>query len=88
MDDISKYFFGYYGLDWLAMLASFVSIEMLKNKNKHGFVVAFLGSGCWLVFNGMAGSVAGVIANCLFSYEQIRAYSHWKIDEARQIVLS
>ncbi|MFP4106754.1 MAG: nicotinamide mononucleotide transporter [Phycisphaerae bacterium] len=69
--------FGYYGVDWTALILTFVSIYMLGRKSKWGFVFGIGASLCWLTFGIMVESVANVAANVIFIALHIRGWWKW-----------
>ena len=52
----------YFGLDWAAAIFMFLSMHRLGIHKKDGFVFAALASICWIAFNLIAKSPAGVLA--------------------------
>lgn len=73
--------FKYYGFDWAAMIFTFLSIESFKNKHVKGFIFGGLACICWLSFNVLALSIAGIIANAYFSYMHYKGYKEWKLEK-------
>lgn len=69
--------FNYYGVDWLAMVSTFISLYLLGKKNRHGFLFGLLANFSWMTFGVMAQSLANVVANILFTGLNIRGYYNW-----------
>ena len=67
----------YYGLDWAAAIFMFLSMHRLGIHKKDGFVFAALASLCWIAFNIIAESPAGVIANLLIAVMAFRSLATW-----------
>lgn len=67
----------YYGLDWAAALFMFGSMYRLGHHKKDGFVLAALASVCWVAFNLIADSPAGVIANIIIAVMAFRSLTRW-----------
>ena len=67
----------HYGVDWLAMVLTFVSLVRLGDHKRDGFIWGFLSTVAWAVFNVLVFSVAGVIANIVFFYLNLRGWLRW-----------
>jgi mannose/fructose/N-acetylgalactosamine-specific phosphotransferase system component IIC len=84
MEDIAGILFKYYGLDWLAMILTFFSINSFKDKNIRGFIYGGLACLCWMAFNFLAISIAGVIANLFFMYMHFKGFKEWQKDKKKE----
>jgi hypothetical protein len=67
----------YYGLDWAAAVFMFLSMHRLGIHKKDGFVFAALASICWIAFNLIAKSPAGVVANVVIAAMAFRSLATW-----------
>lgn len=67
-----------YGLDWLAMALTFVSMWRLGEHKRDGFLWGFAATIVWTAFNATVPSVAGVLANIVFTALNIRGYLRWR----------
>ncbi len=67
----------YYGLDWAAAVFMFLSMHRLGHHHKDGFVFAALASICWIAFNLIAESPAGVLANGVVAAMAFRSLHKW-----------
>jgi len=67
----------YFGLDWAAAIFMFLSMHRLGLHKKDGFVFAALASMCWIAFNLIAQSPAGVVANVIIAIMAFRSLSTW-----------
>ncbi|WP_434361172.1 PnuC protein [Parasalinivibrio latis] len=67
----------YFGIDWAAMVLTFLAIWQIGNKNRVGFVLMMVGNGCWVSLGVMTGSLAMVVANVLFLLMNVRALLKW-----------
>lgn len=74
---VQEFLFSYYGLDWAAAVFMFLSMYRLGLHKKDGFVFAALASICWIAFNLIAHSAAGVIANLIIAVMAFRSMSKW-----------
>ena len=72
----------YLGVDWLAMVFTFLAIWQLGNKNRIGFLVMMAGNSCWIAVGVMTDSLAMIIANVIFFSMNARALVKW-INEAK-----
>lgn len=76
----------YYGVDWLAMLFTFVAIYLLGNQSRAGFATMICGNACWIVVGLLTSSVAMVLANAVFLAMNARGWRRWATPrENRQI---
>ena len=76
-ESINNFLFSYYGLDWIAAVFMFLSMHRLGIHKKDGFVFAALASICWIAFNLIAHSAAGVVANVIIAIMAFRSLSTW-----------
>jgi len=67
----------YFGLDWAAAVFMFLSMHRLGTHHKDGFVFAALASLCWVAFNVLADSRAGIIANIIIGAMALRSLILW-----------
>ncbi len=70
-------YFQFYGVDWIAMVMTFLAIWNIGNQNKIGFALMMLGNSCWIVVGYLTGSIAMIIANVIFFSMNIRAILKW-----------
>ena len=73
-----EYITQYYGVDWIAMIMTFLSLYLLGKKNKYGFIFGLLANASWLTFGILVQSTANVLANVIFVFLNIKGYQHWK----------
>ncbi|MCA9302517.1 MAG: hypothetical protein KC996_00195 [Phycisphaerales bacterium] len=83
-DSLQSFLFSYYGLDWAAAVFMFLSMYRLGHHKKDGFVYAALASICWIAFNLIAHSAAGVIANLIIAAMAFRSLTQWNAKDASQ----
>ena len=67
----------HFGIDWLAMVFTFVAIYLLGNKARPGFVVMMCGNTCWAVVGILTSSTAMIIANAVFFGMNVRGFTSW-----------
>jgi predicted membrane-bound dolichyl-phosphate-mannose-protein mannosyltransferase len=71
----------YLGVDWLAMLLTFIAIYLIGNKSVYGFYLMILGNIAWIALGILSQSLAMIIANALFAAMNIRAIYLWSQPE-------
>lgn len=76
-----EYFIKFYGVDWMAIGMTFLSLHYLGNKSRLGFVFGAAASLSWMVFGILAGSIASPIANMVFVYLNVRGLIKWGKDD-------
>ncbi|MFV8332930.1 nicotinamide mononucleotide transporter [Flavobacterium sp. XS1P32] len=71
--------FEYYLVDWLGISLSLLSVYMLGNKNKWGFIIFAISNVVW-IFLGfvLMNSLGTAIGNAVFLVINIRGYINWK----------
>jgi hypothetical protein len=74
--------FQYYGIDWLAMILTFLAIWLIGDRNKSGFFIMIGGNSCWVVVGIYTHSLALIVANLLFVCLNIRAIINWSKKDA------
>jgi hypothetical protein len=67
----------FYGIDWFAMVLTFLAIWQIGNKNKIGFILMMCGNSSWIAVGYLTGSLAMVIANLIFMAMNLRAIMKW-----------
>ncbi|MGC9401349.1 PnuC protein [Vibrio genomosp. F10 str. 9ZC157] len=67
----------FYGIDWIAMVLTFLAIWQIGNKNKIGFILMMCGNSSWIAVGYFTGSLAMVIANLIFMGMNLRAIMKW-----------
>lgn len=77
--------FQYFGIDWLAMVLTFLAIWQIGNKNKLGFVLMMSGNSCWIAMGLMTDSIAMIIANIIFFTMNLRAVLKWSAPDDQTI---
>ncbi len=76
--------FKYYGIDWLAMVMSFLALYSLGKKEKVGFLYGLVANCAWMAFGIMAGSVANPVANIIFLFLNVKGFSNWRNNEQKK----
>jgi hypothetical protein len=70
-------YFQYYGIDWIAMLLTFLAIWQIGNKNITGFIVMICGNFSWVIIGYFTDSLAMIIANIILIFMNVRAIIKW-----------
>lgn len=74
--------FQHYGLDWLAMLLTFIAIYSLGNKQRRGFVIMMAGNTCWIILAFKFQSLGMILANVVFFAMNLRGFIRWRREAA------
>jgi hypothetical protein len=77
MPGVNMDYLQFYGVDWIAMILTFLAIWQIGNKNKIGFILMMCGNSSWIVVGSLTGSLAMVIANLVFMSMNLRAILKW-----------
>lgn len=67
----------YYGLDWVAMITSFLFMYYIGNKKRIGFLYGLMAAGAWIYTNTIAHLWAGVLLNVILIGLHVRGYLKW-----------
>lgn len=71
----------YGGVDWAAMVITFVAIYLLGNKRREGFACMIAANLFWVVFGVLAKSYAMIVANIGFAVMNVRGYMKWSRED-------
>lgn len=74
---VMEIIFKYYGTDWLAIVLTFLSLYLLGQQKRAGFIYGLLANIAWLTFGMLAQSIANMVANAVFSFLNIRGFVKW-----------
>jgi hypothetical protein len=78
MDNLISIIGPYYGLDWIGMLLSLLSVYWLGNKNKYGFVSFAIANIIWILLGVFFMKSPGIVfGNIAFLIINIRGYFRW-----------
>ena len=70
--------FEYYLIDWLGMALCLVSVYMLGNKNRWGFIVFAVANVIWIYLGlAMMSSIGMAAGNFIFMIINIRGFVQW-----------
>ena len=75
---MSEILLKYHGIDWIAMIMTFLALYYLGEKRRFGFIFGILASISWLTFGVLVDSIANIIANVIFIVLNLRGYVKWK----------
>ena len=75
---MSEILLKYHGIDWIAMIMTFLALYYLGEKRRFGFIFGILASISWLTFGVLVDSIANIIANVIFIVLNLRGYVNWK----------
>lgn len=83
--DLTTIIFKFYGADWLAMLFTMFQLHLLGSKKLDGFKFGIIGNLCWMFFAIQVGSLANIMANCIFLSINLKGLRSWKKSQALPI---
>jgi len=67
----------YYGFDWAAMVATFISLWLIGNKVRLGFLIGIGANVCWFGYGLIGDSIANMLASCVVAGLQWRGWVRW-----------
>ncbi|NOQ86300.1 MAG: PnuC protein [Deltaproteobacteria bacterium] len=70
--------FKYHGIDWIAIIMTFLTLYYLGERRRFGFVFGIVASISWLIFGILVDSIANIVANVIFIALNLRGYLNWK----------
>ena len=68
----------YHGIDWIAIIMTFLTLYYLGERRRFGFVFGIVASISWLIFGILVDSIANIVANIIFIALNLRGYLNWK----------
>lgn len=81
--------FKYYGLDWLAVFLNLLSVYLLGNKNKWGFLTFISANIVWLFLGTLFISSYGiVVGNSIFLVMNSRGFMKWNQNQKKVAIHS
>lgn len=75
----------YLGLDWAAMVLTFVSLYLLGNRNRLGFVMGIGANFFWFSYGFMSGSLANMLCSVVVMLLQFRGWQKWNRDAQAEV---
>ena len=66
------------GLDLVAVVLMFVSLWLLGNQRREGFIFGLLAALAFVAFNGMVDSFWGILGNLVLAGLNIRGWIRWQ----------
>ena len=80
MEYIFEHALQYKGSDWAAMVFTFLSLYLLGNKSRTGFVMGIIANVFWFSYGYLTGSVANMFCSSVVIYLQARGWVNWGKD--------
>lgn len=68
----------YYGIDWIGMVLMLISVYLLSDSKRHGFLFGAVGNIVWIVFGVLAASMATILLNSGLFILNLRGWLKWK----------
>jgi len=66
------------GLDLIAVVLMFVSLWLLGNQRREGFIFGLLAALAFVAFNGLVDSFWGILGNLILAILNIRGWMRWE----------
>ena len=70
MEYLSEHALQYKGSDWAAMVFTFLSLYLLGNKSRTGFVMGIIANVFWFSYGYLTGSIANMFCSTVVIYLQ------------------
>ena len=77
MDYFTENALRYYGFDWAAMVTTFISLWLIGNKARTGFLIGIVANCFWFGYGFMSFSIANMMASCVVAGLQYRGWRRW-----------
>ena len=77
MDYFTENALRYYGFDWAAMVLTFLSLYLLGNHNRLGFLMGIGANFFWFSYGFMSGSLANMMCSVVVMLLQLRGWRKW-----------
>ena len=79
MEIFSHIIGNYYGSDWVGMTLMCISIYLLGNQHRFGFVIGIGSCIGWFIFGILTRSIPDMLAQVIIVVMHTRGYLRWKI---------
>ena len=73
LETLSQHYF----IDLVAVICMFVSIWLLGNQKREGFVFGMIAAVAFIAFNGLVESIPGIVGNLVLLGLNIRGWNRW-----------
>ena len=73
LETLSQHYF----IDLVAVICMFVSIWLLGNQKREGFLFGMIAAAAFIAFNGLVESIPGVVGNLVLLGLNIRGWNRW-----------
>jgi nicotinamide riboside transporter PnuC len=70
--------FNYYGCDWAAMALTFLSLYLLGNQSRTGFLIGIIANFFWFSYGYQTDSIANMFCSFVVICLQARGWNNWK----------
>ena len=78
MDYFHDQAFNYYGCDWAAMAFTFLSLYLLGNQSRTGFLIGIIANFFWFSYGYQTDSIANMFCSFVVICLQARGWNNWK----------
>lgn len=77
MEFLSEHALKYNGCDWAAMLFTFISLYLLGNRSRTGFLMGIIANFFWFSYGYLTASVANMFCSFVVICLQARGWYNW-----------
>jgi nicotinamide riboside transporter PnuC len=67
----------YYGCDWAAMTFTFLSLYLLGNRSRIGFLIGIIANFFWFSYGYQTDSIANMFCSFVVICLQTRGWKNW-----------
>ena len=77
MEYLLDHAFDFYGCDWAAMTFTFISLYLLGNKSRVGFLAGIIANVFWFSYGYQTDSIANMFCSFAVICLQARGWKNW-----------
>ena len=77
MEYLREQAFNYYGCDWAAMAFTFLSLYLLGNQSRTGFLIGIIANFFWFSYGYQTDSIANMFCSFVVICLQARGWKNW-----------
>ena len=77
MDYLFKHALDFYGCDWAAMAFTFISLYLLGNRSRTGFLIGIIANFFWFSYGYQTDSIANMLCSFVVICLQTRGWKNW-----------
>jgi hypothetical protein len=78
MEYFQQHAMDFYGCDWAAMGFTFLSLYLLGNRSRTGFLIGIIANFFWFSYGYQTDSIANMFCSFVVICLQARGWNNWK----------